>query len=181
MIRLNLIPQSIKHNIKLKRINKFFYKINFVLIIFTFIITSSMLSAKFIIQDKFKKITEENNIKTLGLDKENLSKTQKINNDINVISEIQNNFIFWSKIVEDLSNKIPENVIISYIKIDKDSQTIKIRGHATFRSDLLIFKQNLDDSLIYNDIEFPIKNILQKENVDFDISIKINLSDINKI
>jgi hypothetical protein len=36
----------------------------------------------------------------------------------------------------------------------------------------------MEATTIFRDIDFPIKNILEKENIDFEINAKINLANI---
>ncbi|MFH1661720.1 MAG: hypothetical protein ABIA02_01330 [Candidatus Falkowbacteria bacterium] len=178
MIILNLIPKELKNKIKLKRINSLFGKINTILIIFAVIIISPLIISRFILQNKFDEIIKKTEIQEVEYKKEHATKVQNINHKINLIYEIQGDFIPWSKLINDLINKSSDNISFSYIKIDKDNKEVKIKGDALLRDDLLDFKKNLEDSSIYGEIDFPIKNILQKENINFEIGVKINLLEI---
>ncbi|MBU0637111.1 hypothetical protein KKH16_02810, partial [Patescibacteria group bacterium] len=115
---------------------------------------------------------------TTLITKNNLShsnKIKEINNKLKFISEIQNNFIVWSKIIKDLSIITPANVILNFVKLDSINKNVKLQGKATQRVDLLKLKNNLEKSIIYSNIKFPIKNILEKENIDFEINANIDI------
>ena len=58
--------------------------------------------------------------------------------------------------------------------MDSTNRNIKLQGIAKQRSDLLELKSNLEKSTLYNSIDFPIKNLLEKENIIFEINAKIN-------
>ncbi|MFH1773105.1 MAG: hypothetical protein ABH818_01985 [Patescibacteria group bacterium] len=174
MIVLNLISEECKKEIKLRRFYQLIKKINYILIIIFIIATIVLLIAQIILQNNFNQIVEQTTLIT----KNNLShsnKIKEINNKLKFISEIQNNFIVWSKIIKDLSIITPANVILNFVKLDSINKNVKLQGKATQRVDLLKLKNNLEKSIIYSNIKFPIKNILEKENIDFEINANIDI------
>ncbi|MBT3690399.1 hypothetical protein HOG11_03495 [bacterium] len=45
-----------------------------------------------------------------------------------------------------------------------------MQGHAESREEYLLFKDNLENSEIFFDLNTPITDILQRENITFEIS-----------
>ena len=87
---------------------------------------------------------------------------------------IQNNFIPWSNLLKITADITPEDIGLYYLKISLEEQTIKIKGQAGQRASLLDFKEKMAAAAIFEEIDFPLKNILEKENINFEINAKIN-------
>lgn len=173
MIILNLISEKLRKEIKLKYFYQLIKKINYILIIVFIIIAIILLIAKIILQNNFIETVEQ----TVLITKNNLdhnNKVQEINNKLKFVSIIQNDFSAQSKIIENLSTITPANITFNFIKIDFTNKNIKMRGEAKQRSGLLELKNNLEKSNIYTNIEFPTKNLLEKENINFEISANLN-------
>lgn len=103
------------------------------------------------------------------------AEARDINFQISQISQIQNEFTEWSLLLENLAAKTPEDISLSNVKISGDPSLISIKGLAGSRDNLLLFKKSLEDSPVYSDIKFPLQNIMQKENINFEISASLNL------
>ncbi len=175
MLTLNLIPHQLKKEIKFKRVYALLKKMNCILIIIAIIIAIILLIAKLILQNNFNKVVAQTSLITKNSQGYNV-KVRDINSCLNHISQIQKNFIAWSDLIENLANRTPDGIAFSSVKISKEKPLINIRGTAKLRDDLLMLKQNMEESLIYSDVEFPLQNILQKENINFEITAKLDLS-----
>ncbi|MCK4553818.1 PilN domain-containing protein [Candidatus Parcubacteria bacterium] len=176
MLTLNLIPQQLKKAIKFKRVYALLKKMNCILIIIAVIVAIILLIAKLILQNNFNKVVEQTSLITKSSQGYNV-KVRDINSRLNQVLQIQKDFIAWSDLIEDLANRTPDGITFSSVKINKEKSLINIRGNAKQRDDLLMLKQNMEESLIYSEVEFPLQNILQKENINFDISAKLNLDE----
>lgn len=173
MIILNLISEKLRKEIKLKYFYQLIKKINYILIIIFIAVTIILLIAKIILQNNFIETVEQ----TVLITKNNLdhnNKAQEINNKLKIISTIQNDFSAQSKIIENLSTITPVDITFNLIKIDFTNKNIKIRGEAKQRAGLLELKNNLEKSDIFTNIEFPTKNLLEKENINFEINANFN-------
>lgn len=177
MLTLNLVSEEQKKEIKLRHIYGFIKKINLALIVIAVTVAIILLVAKIILQSKFNEIVAQTTLVTKNNQGYN-SKVREINGKLNFVAKIQDDFIPWSNLIEDLSAITPAEVKLYYLKLNSDEQTIKIKGKAGLRQDLLDFKASLEASPDFKEINFPIKNILEKENIDFEINGKLNLSNL---
>lgn len=173
MITLNLISQELKKEIKLRHIYKLIKKINYILIIISLTMASILLVARIILQNNFNKIVEQTTLVTKNNQGYN-NKVRQINEKINFVSQIQNDFILWSNLIEQLAKITPNGINFYALKINLEQKEIIIKGKAAYRDNLLSFKKNLEESTIYQNIEFPLKNILERENINFEINAKID-------
>ncbi|MBI4779235.1 PilN domain-containing protein [Candidatus Falkowbacteria bacterium] len=177
MLTLNLISEELKKEIKLRHLYLFIKKINLTLIILTIIIAIILLAAKTILQIKFNDIVDQTTLVTKNNQGYN-NKVKDINSKIDFVEKIQGDFIPWSNLLKTIADITPEDISLYYLKINFDEQTIKIKGKAGLRDSLLDFKQKMENISILKDIDFPIKNILEKENINFEIDAKINLTSL---
>lgn len=176
MITLNLVSLEQKKEIKLKHIYGFVKNINLALIIITIIIAIIFLIAKLILLQKFNEIVSQT-AQVIRSSQVN-NNVRKINGKLNYIAKIQNDFIPWSDLIKDLTEITPSDVKFYSVRLDANEQKIKIKGRAVLRESLLTFKDKMAASPYYKDMEFPIKNILEKENIDFEIIAGLNISNL---
>jgi len=177
MLTLNLISGELKKEIKLRHLYLFIKKINLALIIITILIAITLLAAKTILQINFNNIVEQTTLVTKNNQGYN-NKIRDINSRIDFVEKIQNGFIPSSNLLETIADITSKDIGLYYLKINFEEQTIKIKGKAGLRESLLDFKQKMETTNIFNNIDFPIKNILEKENIDFEINAKINLANL---
>jgi hypothetical protein len=177
MLTLNLISGELKKEIKLRHLYLFIKKINLALIIITILIAITLLAAKTILQINFNNIVEQTTLVTKNNQGYN-NKIRDINSRIDFVEKIQNGFIPSSNLLETIADITSKDIGLYYLKINFEEQTIKIKGKAGLRESLLDFKQKMEATNIFNNIDFPIKNILEKENIDFEINAKINLANL---
>lgn len=177
MLHLNLISQELKQEIKLKRVYVMLKCAGYILIIITALFAVIILIAKIILQNTFNQVIEQTTLITknnLG----NNTQIREINTKLNSIEEIQNDFTAWSFLLKDLFQDISPGINFSLIKIDKEKQKIELKGISKTRNDLLDLEKSMQKSNKFTDINFPIKNILTKENINFEITAKINYKEL---
>lgn len=175
MLSINLISEKLKREIKLKHAYNLLKKINYVLIILTILVSASILTAKIILQNNFNKIVAETTLVTKTSQPFN-TRVKAINLKIATIGQIQDEYMPFTYLLGNIASNTPPGITYSQISINKDSQTIKIRGNADSRDTLLAYKTMLENNKILKNIDFPLKNILQKESTDFEIDSNLDIT-----
>ncbi len=168
MILLNILPKKIKNELKLtktyKTVNKFLSIFLFNIILYTAIFSTSYLLLTVKLDSL---IVEANN---MNKDAELYSiRTKEVNKKISEISQIQDDFISWSSFLFNFTNSTSNGITLKKISIDKENKSINITGTAKKRNDLLNFKTKISEIKYLDGFEIPIKNLLIKENIAFDI------------
>ena len=177
MLTLNLISEEQKKEIKLRHLYSFIKKINLSLIVIAAAVAIILLAAKIILQIKFNDIVAQTTLVTKNNQGYN-AKVREINDKIDFVAKVQDDFIAWSKLLTGLAGTTSQNINLYYLKTNAQDKTVKLKGKARFRSDLLNFKEKLAGLPGLYELDFPLKNILEKENIDFEINAKINLFDL---
>jgi len=178
MLTLNLVSQELKEEIKSRHLYALLKKMNFILTIIIIIIAIILLSAKIILQNNFNKVVEQTTLLTGNSGKKYADKVRKINARLQTVSQIQNERVPWSRLVEALAEITPGGVALSYLKLDEKNMSVKLRGKAKTREELLALKNNLENSKIFSNVKSPIKNILRKEDIDFELTADIDADNI---
>src|SRR3989338_7724739 len=172
MITLNLVSNEQKKEIRLRHVYLFIKKINLTLIIITSAAAVILLSAKTILQIKFNDVVEQTTLVTKNNQGYN-NKVREINAKINFVEKVQQGHTPWSGLLNLIAEITPRDVNLYYLKVNAEDKTLAIKGEAGRRASLLDLKAKMDKMPLFANIEFPIKNILEKENIDFEINASL--------
>ena len=181
MIKLNLLSSQEKEEIRWEKINRILIINGTVIIAELVIFIVLFLAMDFYLSREFSKIDnlvvqkqQEAEVKEIG---ELKIKTQSFNERLNLVDEIQNQQISWTKILEKLSLITPESVQIISLDISpKNNETDVINseqylfnlvGHAKTRENMLEFENRLKDSDYFSNLESNRSNYLESYNVNF--------------
>ena len=174
MLFLNLLPSKFKKEIKFQELFRTVLKAGNVLMFATLIIAATFyISSK--ILDNFYEVVNNTNF-LMRTHVENPVKVDKVNRKIKDVQKIQNNSFKWANSLQIISHHLPRNVYIESLKIDREKSEVSIEGIALTRQSLVYLKENLQNSQAFTNIDFPIDNILKKENIHFDITVKLRES-----
>ena len=178
MIKLNIIPDTIKKEIKINFIYNIIKKVLYILIIFFSIFGIVFMISEYILLSTLAGEINGTTLDFKSLTNSSQNKVNDINSKLVLLENIQEGFVRWSFLYDFISKNIPNGIVFSNIKIDKKIPGIVFKGQADSRDNLLSFKTFLEDSTIFENIDFPIKNLLQKENINFEIKSKLNIYEI---
>jgi len=174
MLYLNLVSDKLKKEIKLRHLYLLVREISGIILIITIFLVSILLIAKIILQNSFNEIVSQTTLITRNNQTYNV-KVREINDKLDFVSMIQAGYISWTNLFENLAIAMPSGIKLYSLKLNYKDQAISIKGMAKNRDDLLNFKNNLENSPYCSAINFPLKNILEKENIDFEINTTLNL------
>lgn len=101
---------------------------------------------------------------------------KQVNDKLTKIDQIEKQFDPWSEHLLNISRLIPEGIALSSLTMERRSRDLLLRGEARKREDLLSFKAALENSGMFESVESPISNILNKQDIAFDLKLKIKES-----
>lgn len=171
MLKLNIISEELKKEIKLIIIYKFLKRLSFFVFSLLLIYSVAFQASKFILQ----KYSEENNGRNVINSKnsdEYLQKVKEINEKITNVTTVQADAIAWSDFVILMSETVNDGISIKQLSVDKATDTFLIAGSAVTRDSLLAFKADMDKLVYFSEIDLPISSLLQRENITFTITAK---------
>lgn len=180
MLRLNIISDSLKKDIKLKMVYRLLKNFYGLLIISVLTAATALLAGKFMLQNMFISTVHETTILTRST--ENYSnQVSAINTKIQAIDSIQKSHITWSGLFAYIDSLADSNLSFNRISINKSKNILEATGSAKNREDILKLKESLEKKEIFADVEFPISNFLKKENINFEFTLTIAEYDFNRL
>ena len=167
--RLNLLsPEKRKHLQRMIYIQ--FAKNTLTSVVFVFCISGiTLLGGQWVLQEYFNDVSV-NLIATNSRYAEKNKKIKEINNLIIQTDAIQQQFAPWSSIAENLANAIPNGAIINNLSLNSDNNTFVISGTAETRNSLLEMQTNLKALEFIDNVDIPISQLTEKENISFSIT-----------
>ena len=156
-------------------IGKMIHVLIYVVIIFSVLI----VYARFLLRISTDNIFEQLNLINSNSQNYNV-KISKINNTILYTAEIQKDFISWQCFIKKIFEK-KDGLKFNLLSVDKNSQTLRIRGTAKTRENLLNYKDYLNSMGTFSEINLPFNSLLNKTDIDFEITAKILIDKIKEM
>lgn len=173
MLRLNILPKDFKKEIKLSSVYNI-SKNTILLFVFLTALTGIILLLGDAVLQTYINNTGVGKTIIYGnyesLDRQVKEAELKIEHVVN----IQADAIDWSKLIEDIMVKTNDNIVFSRITIDREKYRLDLFGHAETRGDLIDLKREFENTDSYLTIDFPIENILEKNDINFDMLMTID-------
>lgn len=98
-------------------------------------------------------------------------KINSINTNINFLSNNYNSQPHWTLVLEKLLALTPTTIKFTKIEGDTKDLTLDISGVASSRTDLIAFQDTLKEADFIEKMETPLSNIIEKENLIFEINL----------
>lgn len=99
--------------------------------------------------------------------------TKNINSLLSNFNVVTKNFSPLTPRLRDLINSLPPDIKLYSLQLDAAQQTLAINGMAMSRSSLINYQENLGTISWLTDIQTPVSQLFQKENIDFEFKAKI--------
>jgi len=139
------------------------------LLIFLSLAGIVLLDGRWVLQGHFNDLTEHI-VSVSNKYGETNQEIRKINIILNEANKIQTNFYLWTPLLIELSDIIPEQVILDNINFNQKNKTLTLTGNATTRDVLLELKNNLEQITWVESVNIPPEQLIEKENIQFSIS-----------
>jgi len=176
MIELNLLPPTEKKSLRLEQFYRWliFYGGATILIFLLFIAFLALIWFFILIQLKSYTVNlEKTRTSFQGQSIENQQKLiNEFNGQLEKIAQIQDGHRFYSPALIHLTQLIPSGINIDAFAIDEQGSCI-LSGYAQKRSQLLLLKEGLEKSTLFEKIENPLSNLTKQTDINF--SFKFNI------
>ncbi|MFH0856658.1 MAG: PilN domain-containing protein [bacterium] len=174
MLSLNLLSSAKKEELKFKKIYLILRNFLIILLIFTVFLSIIMSASNLIIANIFNETAVDTSLVNVT-GKIFKHDAAEMNELIKNIKKVQDNFINYDELLIELTKLIPKNIELTHLSVDTAANKIFLRGAALTRADLLILQKNLENSEFLTNIELPIANLLEKKNINFNLSACLKL------
>lgn len=175
---LNLVPPAYKDKFRRQRLYVLLKNVALAAIGYTIVLAVVLLAARFLLQQQVTRIISETSLVT----HENRQTEERIvalNDHIAVAETIQKSALPWAELLVAVSSLVPNRVTITSLKLDVDPKVRStITGHAETRQSLQDFESRLKEAPYLKDVDLPITNFIPKEDLDFTITVTLQLDQV---
>ena len=178
IITLNLIPPQQKKELKLLQIYIYLKNIIFIILVGVILIAVTLLLAKIILQNNFNKTINQTYL-TVGIAKFSNLEIKEFNQRLKQVEEIQGQYLPYLNFLFTFTDLVPKEVTLQKLNLN-DKLMLQINGLADTRDDLLNFKNNLEKANLFDEFTIPLENLLEKEEVKFELNLKLLVEKIKK-
>jgi Tfp pilus assembly protein PilN len=99
--------------------------------------------------------------------------TKYVNDLLREINLATKNFTPLTPKLTDLINSLPHDIKIHSLQLDQGANTLTINGIASSRANLLSYQETLNKISWIQNLEAPVSQLFQKENIDFEFKAKL--------
>ena len=172
MLSLNIIPDELKKEIEFRSFSKsikiILYSLSFSVLFYAL----SLYGCYFYLKSYFLDISTQNVVITKNTDNYN-KQIKDINIQIKYIEDIQKDNVVWTNIMESLFNNLADGIKLSKAEFNKNNGSLTIAGTAASREGLIALRKYFENNENFNVISFPIQNLVEKQNINFEINLQI--------
>ena len=181
-IYLNLLPEERKNKIKRKKFIHLivgqWIRLSFMALIFVAVLASFNL----VLNTKLKALKTTRGLEESQKEFQKISQYEKTFKQVNkqsaFISNIQAGHFYWSEALSRLEKAVSDK--ISLTKLSAENNQLSLSGKAKTRDDLVKFKNTINDFDCFDSVEVPVSNFIAKENINFQMNIKVSENCLKK-
>jgi hypothetical protein len=169
---LNILPADLKKENKLRKIFLNF-RLNALIIFVILLFPVLLLFSNYLLFENILK----NSVSGNNYSPKNNPSTVQIKNDMESFnslliqaSAIQNEHYNPTLLIEHFTSLVPDGVTISNVNFQLSEKKISFSGNAKTRDELINFQNNLSDDDVFTNFTYPVSNLSEKENIDFNYS-----------
>jgi len=175
ILSLNLIPPAYKEQFRLQRIFTLLRSIIVVTIFYTIFLALVVLVARYVLQGNFNRIVNETTLVT-QTNRDTERNIATFNREIKTASSLEEQAFPWPQFLIHLTKLFPPEVRLTNLKLEPGRQRAAMVGTATTRTALLAFKDTLEQTPYLKDVTLPVTDLLAKTNVNFTITLTVDLT-----
>lgn len=97
---------------------------------------------------------------------------ERINAKMALVTKVRNDQLYWSDFLLRLNNLIDPGIELDGIATKE--YAVFLVGKASDRDSLIALKEKLEKDECFSEVNLPLSNLTVKENIDFQIDLKIN-------
>ncbi|MFA6197884.1 MAG: hypothetical protein WC734_01865 [Patescibacteria group bacterium] len=179
MIILNLLPFEKKHSIAIEHTRRLQKKLVAIFMTSLVLCLAILLATNWYIGYELKSTEEQISsvrqmLSSHGGDSN--AQIEAMNEQIAQLQGIQKEHIIWPSIIGQLSNTTVSGITLNTISFDAALQTVTLTGTALTRQNLVAYKEKLAAISFVSNIESPLSDLIQRENINFEFKGKFTYS-----
>ena len=179
MIILNLLPAEKKRSIAAERSQRLQRKLVVIFLSCLILSVAILFATHWYIDYEVKSIddqivTAQQVLRSRGDDSN--TQIEAMNAQLAQMQGVQKDHILWPSIISQLTDTLVPGITLDSIAFDASAQTVTLSGIALTRQNLVAYKEKLGSLPFISNIESPLSDLIQRENINFQFKGKFTLS-----
>ena len=144
--------------------------------VFLFFLCSStifLVGSWWVLQSHFNDLASSLSIKA-STETERTAQIREINTLLADTQSLQETFIAWTPRIQTFVSAIPDGVTLSNLSLSAYKKTYLMSGFAVSRESLLVLKERLLARPEVKDVNIPLSQLIERENISFSLTIDVN-------
>lgn len=179
---VNLLPKEAQNEIKYERVRSRFLNMSLWIVISLAVLIVLMLGARIYLKSESKRV---NNLiifqKEVVSQKENQALKKELaefNIHLSNLIKFEKGHAYWSEVLIELARITPSDIAIDALTADREDKKMTVMGFAKTRDSVLQFRRNLLDSDFFEDVNFPLSNLIRPTDVSFRYTFFVNQDEL---
>jgi Tfp pilus assembly protein PilN len=105
---------------------------------------------------------------------------ESLNQQIRGINNIQKQHIYWSTALAELGRLFASDIQLDLVSIDRESGKVEVTGLAGSRDSALKFWYDIQNSVYFKDINFPLSNLERATDDTFSFTFTANIENLKE-
>ncbi|MEW6610331.1 MAG: hypothetical protein AB1352_01720 [Patescibacteria group bacterium] len=173
MITLNLLDQEHRQQLFKEYIVLLLRDSTAITLIVAAVIAILLSVSRFILSNDLNETAKRTNIVAAN-NQPIMQAIRELNDELNANAYFSQEYVAWSHWLSTFSSLVPRGNQIITMELKRNERTLHMEGKSKTRDDLLKLKTNLETSSLITELQFPLSNLLLKENIHFELSASIN-------
>jgi len=170
-IYLNLMPPSKKRSLQKGLVLGFFQTLSLLFFLAVLSLVGTLLLVRNQMLASYQELKQRSAVAVSNESASIMADIKQTNQYLKETSALQEAFIPWADILEDITALIPDRARLEKLEFDS-AGNIRLQGFAATRDDALAMLKKFRETPYLTDVVSPLSNILQKKDVSFDFSMK---------
>ena len=175
---VNLLPKEAQKEIRLERISSRLLNLLIWVLVSLVILVVLMIAARVYLNSELNRIDDR-----IVLQKEVVSQEEnkalkkeltEFNAHLSNLVKLESSHAYWSEVLIELARLLPQDLAVDALTADRETRKMTIIGFAGTRDSVLQFRRNLISSQFFEDVNFPLSNLIRPTDVNFRYTFFVN-------
>lgn len=170
-IYINLLPPGKKRDLQASIILAYAQTMVFIFFLVAVILSSTMLSLRLVMKSEADYLKNQASTAVSAESTDMMTGIRDVNSFLRSVDSLQQSYTPWITVITDIADLLPAGITLDSIRTDQANR-IFMDGTAATRQDALALLKSLQNQPYLTDVNSPLSNILQRENVQFSFEMR---------
>ncbi|OGE81344.1 MAG: hypothetical protein A2826_02195 [Candidatus Doudnabacteria bacterium RIFCSPHIGHO2_01_FULL_43_23] len=181
---INLLPKEAQNEIRYERLSSRLLNMSLWIVISLVVMIVLMMATRIYLKSESSRVSDLIIFqKELVSQEENQALKKELtefNTHLSNLIQFEESHAYWSEVLIELARITPSGIAIDALTATRDDKKMTIIGFAQTRDSVLQFRKNLLDSDFFEDVNFPLSNLIKPTDVAFRYTFFVDQDELLK-